>query len=78
MKTYKIATIHGEKTIIVEDFQCEQDALDKMVDQMEENGDEYAFLTDEDLVDYYEDEYIIAGNHGRILYHGGHLTITSI
>ncbi len=87
MKTYKISFGNGtawlETEIVkVEDYEHEQDAIDKMIDKLESEGKEGLFLTENDLIenggDHYDDEYIIGGNHGRILYHGGELRIEQL
>ncbi len=87
MKKYKISFGNGTawletKTIEVEDFKHEQDALDKMIDELEEEGSEGYFITLEETHEeggeYYEDEYIIGGNHGRILLHYGNFNIELI
>ena len=87
MKKYKIqfgtgSYISEERVVEVEDFENEQDALDKMIDQLEEEGSEGYFLeleeTTEEGGDRYPDEYIIGGNNGKILYHGGNLRITEL
>ena len=87
MKKYNISFGNGTawletKTIEVENFEHEQDALDKMIDELENEGSEGYFITHEQIQenggDYYDDEYIIGGNHGRILYHGGNFNIELI
>ena len=57
----------------IEAFQCEQDALDIMIDQCERNGEEGFFLTQKEIDsgNYPEDEYVIGGNHARYLHHRG-------
>lgn len=59
--------------IEIEDYQCEQDAVDIMIDQFERDGEEGFLLTQVDIEsgDFLEDEYIIGGNHGRYLHHRG-------
>ncbi|HHX66886.1 MAG TPA: hypothetical protein GX708_02375 [Gallicola sp.] len=87
MKNFKITFGNGtvwvnEEVVTVENFENEQTAIDKMIDKLEEEGEEGCFLTWEQISeeggDYNEDEYIIGGNHGRILYHGGILNIELI
>ena len=84
MKTYKINFSNGTawlttRIIRVEDWEAEQDAIDKMIDELEEEGYDGYFIDIDEIVanggDIEEDEYIIGGNHGRLLYHGGYLTI---
>ena len=66
--------------IEVDDFQCEQDALDIMIDQCERNGEEGFFLThaEIDSGDFPADEYVIGGNHGRHLHHRGIFSIEEV
>lgn len=87
MKKFKImfgtGTIKLEvREIEVEDFETEQDAVDKMIDELEKEGAEGYFLkweeTAEEGGDYNEDEYIVGGNHGRILVHYGNFSIEQI
>jgi hypothetical protein len=87
MKQFKIlfgnsTYLLTEKIIEVEDYENEQTAVDKMIDELENEGCEGCFLSYDELFenggDYHEDEYIIGGNHGRILYHGGELRIELI
>lgn len=53
--------------------------IDMAIDQVEEKGYEGYFLNPSELFEnggeIYPDEYVIGGNHGRILYHGGNLII---
>ncbi len=78
MKIYEISFgtgtiyLHTEK-VIVEDFDCAQDAFDKMIDSFEERGLEGFFLTQEEINsgNYGDDEYSVGGNHGRYLAHYG-------
>lgn len=75
-------SVYTEKIVEVEDYETEQDAVDKMIDTLEENGDEGYFLNESEITEnggeHYNDEYVIGGNHGRILYHGGNFNITEI
>ena len=82
MKQYKITFGNGtawleERIVAVEDFQCEQDAVDKMINLIEDNGETGLLLTQEevDSGECNEDEYITGGNHGRHLRHYGLLSI---
>lgn len=56
--------------------------LNIAIDQIEARGEENAFITLNDTVEYggkyYEDEYVIGGNHGRLLLHHGELNIVQI
>lgn len=56
--------------------------IDMAIDQVEEKGYEGYFLNPSELVEnggeIYPDEYIIGGNHSRILYHGGNLIIEKV
>ena len=57
--------------IETEDFECAQDALDKLVDQLEAEGSEGLFIPPEEIDCYNEDQYVIGGNHGRYVLHNG-------
>jgi hypothetical protein len=81
--TFRTGTYESATRIVeVEDFECEQDALDKMIDELEAEGSEGYFLKWEDTTeegsDHYEDEYIVGGNHGRILHHYGIFNIKEV
>ena len=56
--------------------------LDILIDRLEEEGKEGYFIsweeTSEEGGQYNDDEYVIGGNHGRILYHGGMFQINLI
>lgn len=87
MKSYNIyfgnGTIAPEEMIIqVEDSDNEQVAIDKLIDKLENDGCEYCFIdwsqTQEEGGDCPESEYVIGGNHGRLLYHGGMFLIKEI
>lgn len=87
MKTFKISFGNGtawleEETIEVEDYENEQDALDKMIDKLESEGKEGLFLQPDEIQEnggeHYDDEYVIGGNHSRILYHGGNFSIKEV
>ena len=56
-----------------------QELLDICIDRLEEQGNEGCFISWKDTIEeggeHYEDEYIIGGNHGRLLYHGGNFRI---
>ena len=53
--------------------------IDMTIDQIEARGEDGVFINWEDTVDeggeYHEDEYVVGGNHGRILLHHGNLDI---
>lgn len=87
MKDYRITFGSGlhrpyVEKITVEDYEHEQDVVDDLIDKMELEGNEGMFLTHGQLIenggDFHEDEYIIGGNHGRILYHGGILSVEEL
>ena len=87
MKDYKITFGSGThrpyvEKVTIEDFETEQDTIDKLINKMEEEGNEGMFLAHNQLAenggDFHEDEYVIGGNHGRILYHGGILSIEEV
>lgn len=66
----------------------ETEGLDLIIDHLEDEGLEDWFIEveiyDEDYIidiennKYYNDEYIIGGNHGRYLYHGGNFRIEEL
>lgn len=87
MRTYEIGFGNGTawmnvEKVTIEDYECEQNAIDKIIDKLEEEGSEGCFLKPEEIAEnggeHYEDEYIIGGNHGRILYHGGNFYIKEV
>jgi len=57
---------------------CEQSVLDRMIDNLEKNGEDGWFLASEQATEIPEDEYVIGGNHGRYLYHKGQLIIEPV
>jgi len=84
MKKYKITYGSGlawvnEEIVEVEDFENEQDVVDKLIDNLETEGCEVYFISQEEIDEgaYFEDEYVIGGKHGRYLFHGGMLYIKS-
>jgi hypothetical protein len=66
--------------VFVEDKHCEQDAIDVLVDTMEERGDMGFFVTNEEIEEegIFEDEYVIGGNHCLNLMHYGTFRINLI
>ena len=66
----------------------ETEGLDLIIDYLEDEGDEAWFIqileeTDNYVIDgkgnkYYDDEYVIGGNHGRYLHHGGNFRIEEL
>jgi hypothetical protein len=85
MKSYKISIGTGlawlhQEVIEVEDFEHEQDALDKMIDGMEERGEVGFFKSHEEIEaeEINDDEYIIGGNHGLCLMHYGSFVIEEL
>ena len=78
MKSYRIIHDYHVSIVEVEDFQCEQDAVDSLINHLESEGCEGCFLSHED-VEHPDgiacDMYVIGGNHGRYLYHGGNFRI---
>ena len=87
MKNYRITFGTGtawtkNRIVEVEDWDSESEAMDKLIDILEEEGDESNFLKWEETVEeggnYYDDEYIIGGNHGRIFVHYGTLFIEEV
>jgi hypothetical protein len=76
MRTFEITYGSGlacpyKAEIEVEDFECEQDAVGKLIDMHEANGDEGLFIPDDEIHNYGADLYITGGNHSRHLYHHG-------
>ena len=85
MKQYSISFGNGTawpeiRMVTVEDFECEQDAVDRMIDEIESCGDTGLFVTQDevDSGECGEDEYIVGGNHGRFLRHYGLLAIEEV
>ena len=83
MKYYEITIGSGiiypyEFIIEVEDYECAQDAFDKLVDKLEEEGNEGLFISPETIDEYYEDQYSVGGNHGRYVLHDGIFYIKEI
>ena len=66
----------------------ETEGLDYIIDHLEDEGlegwfidvniDAEDFIIDTENNKYYYDEYIIGGNHGRYLHHGGNLRIEEL
>lgn len=81
MAKYKIifGTFPGEEHIVeVEEPTTDYGALiDILIDRLEAEGRKDCFRDPDDIKelggDVYEDEYVIGGNHGLLLYHGGNL-----
>ena len=76
MKRFEITIgsgfIHPYEYIVeVEDYECAQDAFDKMVDKLEKEDNESIFILPETIDEYYEDQYSVGGNHGRYVFHDG-------
>ena len=64
-----------QEPVTVDSFETEQDAVDKLIDQLEADGCDGCFVNPDE---YNEDEYVIGGNHGLALYHGGNFYIELI
>ncbi len=62
----------------VEDFECAQDAFDKVVDQMEREGNDGLFIPANEIGCYNEDQYVVGGNHGRYVLHDGVFQIREV
>lgn len=66
----------------------EIEGLDLIIDHLEDKKldgwfievdvDNENYIIDTDGNKYYDDEYIIGGNHGRYLYHGGNFRIEEL
>lgn len=80
MKNYKIVYGYYSNVIEVEDFEYEQDALDKLIDKLESEGCIGLVMTQEqiDIEGYNEDEYITGGNHCLCLHHAGNFYIEEV
>lgn len=83
MKNYKITigtgTMYTESfEESVEDFQYEQDAVDQLIDKLEEQGDSSVISIDQAEKDLSSDEYVIGGNHGLALTHYGTFYIKEV
>ena len=80
-KTYIISFGMGmylvKEQVAVEEWQCEQDAVDLLIDQYESKGYEGYLLSNEEVMsgEYHKDCFIIGGNNGRALLHSGYITI---
>jgi len=81
VKVYAIAfDYYPPERVVVDEWESEADALDKLIDQLESKGSEGCFLSQEqiDRDNIYPDMYVTGGNHCRNLYHGGNLNIRHI
>lgn len=84
MKKYKISFGTGSAWMHTEEVEAldESEALDIMIDKLEEEGFEGCFIDWSDTIeeggDVYEDEYIIGGNHDRLLIHYGNFYIEEV
>lgn len=74
-KIYEITYDHYKDTVVVDSFESEQDAVDKLIDKLEAEGSTGCFVNPDE---YNEDEYVIGGNHGLALYTGGNFRIVEI
>ena len=77
-KTYAIYYGYHRSLIAVEDFECEQNALDKLIDILEKNNDIGCFIPFDELDEHHEDEYVIGGNHCLALRHDGNFRIVEL
>lgn len=68
------------RVVKTEEWHCEQDALDILIDQLEQEGLTGLLLSEAELEsgEYGEDDYIVGGNHGRALLHHGALHIEKL
>ena len=85
MKTFKITFGNGSAWaevhhVQVEDFEHEQDAVDKLIDKFERTDCTGFLLTQDDMDsgEYYSDEYVVGGNHGLGLHHYGLFRIEEV
>lgn len=83
MKTYEITYGSGlawinKETIEVEDFEYEQDAVDRLIDKLETEGNDGQLIPHNEIDCYDEDQYVAGGNHGRCLVHYGYFQIEEL
>lgn len=88
MVQYKISwgsgfyQLHSRIIAVRESTTNYQALMDMLVNQLEKEGWESCFIDCEDTIeeggDYHEDEYVCAGNHGRLLLHHGELRIREL
>ena len=94
MKKYKITVGNGSAwvdtyDIEVEEWECEQDAVDSLIDTLQaekkygcfiwvKSEDEEGKIIDTEGHEYFQEEYIIGGNSGLYLYHGGTFRIEEV
>lgn len=77
MEKYKITIGTGFyqpfQRIVETEFKGAQGALDNLIDDLEKEGCENFFGTQEEIdnKELYDDEYVVGGNHCRILKHYG-------
>lgn len=64
-----------KEEVEIEDWEGYSDALDKLVDTLEKDGDMGYFVPSEELQDTDPWTYITAGNHCLSFRHNGHLEI---
>lgn len=77
---YKVSWNYGfSETVAMDDETSDyQEIIDVLIDQLEAEGSEGCFISDSELDEYPEDEYVIGGNHGRALETHGILDIQPI
>lgn len=83
MVKYLIIFDYFSEIVEVEEETTDYRALiDILIDRLEEEGKEGSFVslseTFEEGGDIHEDKFVIGGNHGRLLYHGGNLRIEKV
>lgn len=63
-------------------YENPQDLIDTLIDRLESEGKTGCFIDWTETVDeggeHYEDEYVVDGNHGLLLYHGGNFMIEEV
>jgi len=57
--------------IELEDWECEQDAIDKLIDKLESENFTGMFINPDNIDQFNADEYVTGGNHGLHLHHHG-------
>lgn len=76
--TWGTGTMYTRCThMVIEDWENEQDAVDKLIDSLEQEHDSSVIKYTDDI-ELGEDEYLIGGNHGLVLMHYGTFDIEEI
>ncbi len=85
MNTYALHFAYNTEKLTVDDIDAERiDSgdtgllVDMVIDQLEKDGCIGCFIGEDAELEFSEDVYIIGGNHGLKLYHGGNLHYTKL